>query len=347
MVELVCVISIAGILVALVLPAIQDAREAMRRTQCANRLRQIGIGLHLHVVNQDEFPVGTLGTDRKLIMTRADIPNALDGSHRNYFIHDYQNTSWVVELLPYLEQRNLSQRLPEICYQSHLTYKDYRGRYPMAPPRLIDDLEVQAIMAMHLEVLLCPSDNMRGEAVTDHLLGSQPIYMPEFSEARFLPFDWQGRAAGTNFVGCSGAGTGSVNPNPEVRRFQGIFQSRKATRLASVADGLSHTIAVGESLGWIARNHRVRTSPWLFAMLARGRSDLPWMQTQSARRPLLELLGDSFEAYPAGFASRHPGGVQFALADGSVRNIGRSVDARTLYRLCGMADGESASSQGL
>ena len=84
LVELLVVITIIGILIALLLPAVQAAREAARRLQCANNLKQVGLALLLHEEAKSEFPAGGV---------------AQPGSH-----------SWWVPTLPYIEQKNISDR---------------------------------------------------------------------------------------------------------------------------------------------------------------------------------------------------------------------------------------------
>src|SRR5436853_28198 len=88
LVELLVVIAIIGILVALLLPAIQAAREAARRSQCMNNMRQVGIGLHNHVSAKGKLPSGGEGT----VWTPGSIGTGFD------------ITSTYTQLLPYLEE---------------------------------------------------------------------------------------------------------------------------------------------------------------------------------------------------------------------------------------------------
>jgi prepilin-type N-terminal cleavage/methylation domain-containing protein/prepilin-type processing-associated H-X9-DG protein len=84
LIELLVVIAIIGVLIALLLPAVQSAREAARRAQCINNLKQLGIGMHNHHDSQGTFPPGTFNKPRQ---------------------------PWTMRLLPYLEQQALSNAL--------------------------------------------------------------------------------------------------------------------------------------------------------------------------------------------------------------------------------------------
>ena len=92
LVELLVVIAIIGILIGILLPAVQAVREAARRTQCANNLKQIGLALHNHHAAKQEFPIGTV-----------EWRPSNDSSKRQL--------AWSVFLLPYLEQQNVFDQL--------------------------------------------------------------------------------------------------------------------------------------------------------------------------------------------------------------------------------------------
>ncbi len=93
LVELLVVIAIIGILVALLLPAIQAAREAARRTACLNNVTQLGLALHNYEFHFESLPPG-------VINDKGPIRNEPEGNH----------TSWIVNILPYMEENALYQR---------------------------------------------------------------------------------------------------------------------------------------------------------------------------------------------------------------------------------------------
>ena len=136
LVELLVVIAIIGVLVALLLPAVQAAREAARRIQCANNLRNIALGLLTHHDAHKEFP------------SPASSPPP-DYRSMDVFSDARLFYSWAIEVLPNLEQQNLYDRFEiEFSTSSGIS-------------RLTDEVN-QPNIATELPVFLCPSDGGSG-----------------------------------------------------------------------------------------------------------------------------------------------------------------------------------------
>src|SRR5262245_39748562 len=112
LVELLVVIAIIGVLVALLLPAVQSAREAARRMQCQSNLKQVGIALHNYEQTHRKFPPG-------IVQQGAD-PQWVTGGTAANTVNDDESWAWGAFLLPYIEQNQLYEqtgigrgRLPE------------------------------------------------------------------------------------------------------------------------------------------------------------------------------------------------------------------------------------------
>jgi len=103
LVELLVVIAIIGVLVALLLPAVQAAREAARRTTCTNQLRQIGIAMQNHVSTRKVFPTGGNGNSPRI---EDYVTGGINGSGRPNGPNK-QGLGWAYQILPYLEQANI------------------------------------------------------------------------------------------------------------------------------------------------------------------------------------------------------------------------------------------------
>jgi prepilin-type N-terminal cleavage/methylation domain-containing protein/prepilin-type processing-associated H-X9-DG protein len=121
LVELLVVIAIIGILVALLLPAVQSAREAARRVKCSNHLKQIGLALHNYHDVHNAFPPGTI----------------------DYGVPDSQEWGWAVFMLPYVEQQGLYDQLAP-----------NNRRFV----ELLSDPAARTLCQFHLELFRCPSD---------------------------------------------------------------------------------------------------------------------------------------------------------------------------------------------
>lgn len=110
LVELLVVIAIIGILVALLLPAVQQAREAARRLQCQNNLKQLGLALHTYHDAQKAFP-----------------PSIVFDPGQNPQDSDNFRPNWVINILPYIEQQALFDSFDRTKYISHADNRDERG----------------------------------------------------------------------------------------------------------------------------------------------------------------------------------------------------------------------------
>lgn len=145
LVELLVVVALIGVLVALLLPAVQAARESARRTVCTNRLKQIALGLHEHIDAHRELPTGCVGC-------KPPAPAICDQAPAARLF-----TAWNVRLLPYLEQQPLADR-----------YDDTQSAYAQANREVAQTLvEDYLCPSEPSEQVLVPFGTWRGAAYTD------------------------------------------------------------------------------------------------------------------------------------------------------------------------------------
>jgi prepilin-type N-terminal cleavage/methylation domain-containing protein/prepilin-type processing-associated H-X9-DG protein len=224
LVELLVVMAIIGVLIALLLPAVQSAREAARRTQCANNLKQIALANHLFVDSWKHFPPGYLGN------APAQNPIA------NW---DAQWVGSFTHLLPYLEMSNVYDKIePELMdADMDLSNLHLCGWW---------DPSLDAWNAAHYQSRLmeCPSDKIEG--------GSPVAVLYTYNDGEdasvavyTLPFD--SGIGKTNYV--ASAGGKGLTGNASWDRFVGVFYNQSRTRFGDVLDGTSNTILWGETIG--------------------------------------------------------------------------------------------------
>jgi prepilin-type N-terminal cleavage/methylation domain-containing protein/prepilin-type processing-associated H-X9-DG protein len=285
LVELLVVIMIIGALIALLLPAVQNARESARRSTCLNNIRQLALGaLNYHSL-KGRFPTGLVAVD-------AGAGDFAGG------------TNLWVEMLPFVEETNLKMKWD---------YDDYRNN-------IADGYK--AVSAQVVPVLLCPSD---------------PLPSPVNELELAPPFDWMNGVYGLSSYG-GNAGTRSFGNGTVPQSEDGVFFTRSRVRMSLITDGASHTFLFGE------RSHDDSEYDQLTAVLDPSMGPLAsWGVWCSASHEFGSqadvLLGSIVEINYSvsadsgsngwnmidnrlsAFGSGHPGGANFAFADGSARFI--------------------------
>jgi prepilin-type N-terminal cleavage/methylation domain-containing protein/prepilin-type processing-associated H-X9-DG protein len=229
LVELLVVIAIIGTLIALLLPAVQKARDAGNRVRCMNHLKQIGIALHQYHDVEFSFPPAmdvTQERDAQGHYVQTDGHNT-PGDPRFYW-------SWMARILPYLEQENLYRQADDWTklYPDTYTKQCWRpfGGYwhsPFDPPQ-------NPALGTLVEVFTCPADA--------RTLG--PIMIDSGYGGAF-------RIALTEYLGVSGtnqyAHDGIFFPVAQIYPEQGVYgPTYPPVRIAAIVDGTSNTLMVGE-----------------------------------------------------------------------------------------------------
>ncbi|SIO05116.1 prepilin-type N-terminal cleavage/methylation domain-containing protein/prepilin-type processing-associated H-X9-DG domain-containing protein [Singulisphaera sp. GP187] len=283
LIELLVVIAIIAVLIGLLLPAVQAAREAARRMQCNNNLKQLALALHNYEGTNSCFPMGAptmVYTDRSTLINI--------------------NHSPFVAALPFLEQQAVYNSVNfsrNIYRASHLT-----------------------VHRIGIGALICPSD---GEAGVQDYHGSIQdittnvrVLFSSYATNAGLWFNWT-------------RGTASPNTNTDFRAAAtGIFYTNSATKLAEITDGTSNTILVGERAHSILPLIGRQEWHWWFDAYY-GDALITSLYPINPLRKLTTTTstGSASNALTDSFSSMHPGGVNVAFTDGSVRFLKDSINS--------------------
>jgi prepilin-type N-terminal cleavage/methylation domain-containing protein/prepilin-type processing-associated H-X9-DG protein len=317
LIELLVVIAIIGVLVALLLPAVQAAREAARRMQCTNNVKQIGLALHNYESVVTSFPSG-------LISTLVDPKWTIPAGNCNAAPPEL-GPGWGLFALtfPYLEQQALSNAL--------------NFSLGIASPAS------QTVRSTQVSLYTCPSDSPP-KAVSMYDCGNPPA-------AGNTPVALLSDVSPSSYVGVLGGGNKN-HPDPlcgcyEWQPFNGTFHRNSQIRIADITDGTSNTVGVGE------RDSRFVLSSWVGVLPGAAVIYNPakGLDCQNSRPAITAILVHSRQytvnrpdASPAAFHTLHPGGGNFLFLDGSVKFIKDSVNLDSMRALCTRNYGEIVSS---
>ncbi len=309
LVELLVVITIIGILIALLLPAVQAAREAARRMQCANGFRQVGIAMHNYHAAHQSFPPG-------LLMGTTSTPAACGTPYDHY----YAGFSWSAYILPYIEQQQVYDMIDflQLNNASGHGFSYFEPEHPTDPGKNTRKAGETPIAAY-----LCPSDPQGGELVRCCSWDS-PNTDEDLRQTNMM-----GIADSQEFT-CDGGGYWPL----QFRLADGMMAEREPCRIADVTDGTSNTLMIGEITGGGRGSHLSRFwISWNIGDTANG-----------INGPFTIPGGGTFGSHHATDpSSYHPGGCHFALADGSVHFLAETIDSVTLASLTTRATGEVIS----
>jgi len=303
LVELLVVIAIIGVLVALLLPAVQAARESARRTQCTNNLKQIGVALHNYNDTLRTLPPGSIW------FTSAAPGNAANRG------------SILVHILPFNEQQPLYEKFD----------------FSSPPEGQIVPGGTALLASTIIKTYVCPSDKnfglLGGRAIHNYTASSGPTAHIDNSSCSCSSWSSWNTYAIAPYT--------ALVTDPS--NFAGPFHRRAiAVRLGEVTDGLSQTVFFGEVRrdcsvhvkgGWVGSNNANGLTSTMIPINTDTCNDAA---TNGCQRP----CNWSTEL---GFKSLHPGGANFLLGDGAVKFFSQNIDHDNYQALGGKSDGRTAT----
>lgn len=345
LIELLVVIAIIGVLVALLLPAVQQAREAARRAKCQNNLKQFGLAIANYEGTFGQFPIGQ-------VMGFRGSSTSIDG---------YQSAS--ASLLPYLDAQQVTDRY------------NFEQQWEVAANR--------TAIGLTPSVFLCPS-NSKKTPFTDPVMVAAGLPsllgLTDYIYCKGVTDAW----CGENLVSSSASGWTLVPSSGTAASLRGLFDINLSVRVGEISDGLSKTFTMGEGAGgqnWPICSHvavlgnlacpqgapfrdsfgpRYAVQPWatgepsnsgylpfglispsLYGCTIMPLNQRPVTHTMASVTPSssfadcrdsLNLNGSGAGPHrTSGFRSDHTGGGHFLFADGSVNFITDSIDLN-VYR---------------
>ena len=365
LIELLVVIAIIAVLISLLLPAVQSAREAARRIQCVNNLKQVGLAVHNYLSANNSLPSG-------VVFNTSVAPCSGYG-----FGSSCQNTTWFVLVLPYLEGGNLANAF-NFSIGSEGTMQVTGFPYSYAVNK--------TVLTTKIGFFFCPSDTDKTFDIASSAVGAILTGSPALSITKGnYGVNW-----GNTDYGQGRRGDSWFASNPSAHRPAPFGYNSGATgplsvTIASITDGTSNTLLASELLQ--GANDDIRGLLWtdfpgahsfVTRLAPNGNADfwagsayidpaggntmdnLPtYGGSQLGTSPANIGNGDLCDNQPgqnlpcfsqgkeggsyAASRSRHPGGVNSLLADGSVRFFKNSVNLATWVALGSMSGGEVIS----
>jgi prepilin-type N-terminal cleavage/methylation domain-containing protein/prepilin-type processing-associated H-X9-DG protein len=333
LIELLVVIAIIAVLIGLLLPAVQKVREAANRIKCANNLHQLSLACHSYHDANGVLPPGSMlnpdwGGDRSTWSGQGG--------------WTYDQGSWMVYALPYIEQDNLYRQV---------------SAFGLGTPNV--DVITRAVTAkvfpQPLPIFRCPSDGYRTDlAFYNYAANYGAVIVCVDSACNYDPFmgsapvctDPQyAQKLGLSWTACD------FNGPSHGMFYEGATPKSAKIRITDATDGTSNTILLGEILAG-------QSSPESFSCCSDGNRG--WGTFDNGETTALIPLNYYCKTYDidncqcacpdpptnswnwrvcAGYKSRHSGGVNFAFADGSVHFISQNIDLLTMIKLSERSDG--------
>jgi prepilin-type N-terminal cleavage/methylation domain-containing protein/prepilin-type processing-associated H-X9-DG protein len=269
LVELLVVITIIGILIALLLPAVQAAREAARRSQCSNNLKQAALGLHLYHEANKVFPCGL-----------------------SYKAPSYSGWSWAAEILPYMEHANITSQI------------NYKAAF--------NDSTNQQIIKKFVSTYVCPSAPVPAQLV--YCCGG---------------FPGTKHIAETNYAGIATDTAKSSEAFAFAFNGSGCLYVASSISFNMIPDGTSQTLLLGETITFLDP----KDDPLVASQGYPAGTVLADSWAAATRLTTAYGINKGASYYQSGPRSGHPGGANFAFADGHISYLSDNIQQAILRSL--------------
>lgn len=309
LVELLVVIAIIGILVALLLPAIQAAREAGRRSSCQNKIRQLGVALHNFHDVRNQFPPGA----ENLVFPKPTPTGATA---------NVSGTSWIVYILPYIEQEPLYRQ-----YRWDLSYNTVEN----AP---IGETTIATLFCPSgpdPQKYLDPNTNLTKNRTTHYygVMGPAGLTNPTTITIGTTSYPY---TVGDAALNGAWSAHGMLS---HYRETTGSVSSFRIVRMADVTDGTSTTLMVGERSIHLPLGKTNDYRSWLRGNTSGSGS------CKNVSYPINSTFyNGSTNFNHISFGSDHPGGCHFVMGDASVKFVKEDVNLLAYMASASMGEKE-------
>jgi prepilin-type N-terminal cleavage/methylation domain-containing protein/prepilin-type processing-associated H-X9-DG protein len=314
-IEILVAISIISVLVGLIIPAVQSAREATRRAQCANNLKQLGLALHAYHDTFNCLPPGRIKSyDPRYAGYKPPCTSLIVDKSIEIFV------------LGFLEQTTVYNAINQNL--------------------AIIGGENGTVHSIAITVLACPSDPMAGwpRDLKSGVLTKYGVPDP----ARMVFTSYGGMIGSLPVIAQPLPSANCLVQGSLIVQSNGVFNDLSPIRLASVSDGLSNTVFMAEKATTILQELNA-ASPELAAQhgwYITGNWGDTLITTLYPPNACDKIAGAATTAWTNSASSMHPGGLNVLMGDGSVRFIKDSIHSWRCDQLTGNPTGASQNSQG-